>query len=138
MESKSCDVCASPYTFVCSRCKDARYCSKDCQKGAWGHHKIECRTPEARANQVELVEGMKALLAEFGDVDSGGTEGWTYDEDDEKAGSSTTDAGGKAKDGKEEKRKAAAAALLSQFIPPEGKEGCTEEDGGVGSKGVDK
>jgi len=81
---------------------------------------------------------MKALLAEFGDVDSGGTEGWTYNEDDEKAGSSTTDAGGKAKDGKEEKRKADAAALLSQFIPPEGKEGCTEEDGGVGSKGVDK
>ena len=101
------------------------------------HHKIECRTPEARANQVELVEGMKALLAEFGDVDSGGTEGWTYDEDDDKAGGCA--AGKKTNtDAKEEKRKAAAAALLSQFIPTE--EGKEEEGGGDGgvSKGSDK
>lgn len=138
-QPKSCDVCGAPSTFVCSRCKDVKYCSKACQVKNWPLHKIDCRTPEARANQVELVEGMKALLEEFGDVGSGGTEGWTYDEDDEKAGgSSSGKAGGRSKTldaAKGDKRKAAAAALLSQFIPPEGEEVSTEEGGASAAAG---
>jgi hypothetical protein len=32
----------------CSRCKTARYCSKECQKAHWGKHKLSCK-PEPKA-----------------------------------------------------------------------------------------
>ena len=43
----SCDVCGvregSAAIFRCSRCKQARYCSAQCQKKAWGVHKAVCQ-----------------------------------------------------------------------------------------------
>lgn len=32
--------------LVCGRCKDQKYCSKDCQHADYGRHKNVCRTPE--------------------------------------------------------------------------------------------
>lgn len=38
-----CTVCSTiSRRFVCSKCKDAKYCSKDCQKADWKVHKQEC------------------------------------------------------------------------------------------------
>jgi len=33
---------------VCSKCKVAKYCSKDCQKSHWKQHKSTCTPPEAK------------------------------------------------------------------------------------------
>ena len=42
-----CDACGKPdATNKCSRCKKARYCSKECQKKAWRDHKPSCYTPK--------------------------------------------------------------------------------------------
>ncbi|KAK4940868.1 hypothetical protein LTR10_019140 [Elasticomyces elasticus] len=41
---KTCIMCPRRGTRVCTNCKDARYCSTDCQKVDWKHHKILCPT----------------------------------------------------------------------------------------------
>lgn len=44
----TCDTCKkrSPYTRMkkCSRCRNATYCSVECQKADWDRHKTECGT----------------------------------------------------------------------------------------------
>jgi len=42
---KTCKVCSVTLTkpFICSKCKKARYCGKDCQNKDWREgHKLEC------------------------------------------------------------------------------------------------
>ena len=44
----ACEACGKgPATGTklqtCSRCGNARYCSKECQRGHWGAHKAQCR-----------------------------------------------------------------------------------------------
>ena len=41
----TCSSCAAPITgksMRCSRCKQARYCNRDCQRNAWKQHKRTC------------------------------------------------------------------------------------------------
>ncbi|KAJ3048610.1 hypothetical protein HK097_010386 [Rhizophlyctis rosea] len=42
MTNKTCIVCQKPSQSVCSSCKVATYCSKDCQKSHWKVHKPTC------------------------------------------------------------------------------------------------
>ncbi|KAE9048458.1 hypothetical protein PR001_g209 [Phytophthora rubi] len=48
-KGKTCDQCHAPSEKLskCARCRDAVYCSRDCQKAAWKLHKRLCgKTPE--------------------------------------------------------------------------------------------
>nr|CCA14172.1 conserved hypothetical protein [Albugo laibachii Nc14] len=46
--SLKCHVCKEASSFVCSRCKLARYCSEDCQKKDWKvNHKVSCKVIHA-------------------------------------------------------------------------------------------
>ncbi|GMF33189.1 unnamed protein product [Phytophthora fragariaefolia] len=48
-KGKTCDQCHAPSEKLskCSRCRDALYCSRECQKAAWKLHKRLCgKTPE--------------------------------------------------------------------------------------------
>ncbi|GMF64634.1 unnamed protein product [Phytophthora lilii] len=48
-KGKTCDQCHTPSEKLsrCARCRDAAYCSRDCQKAAWKLHKRLCgKTPE--------------------------------------------------------------------------------------------
>lgn len=39
----------------CGKCKEALYCSKECQTGAWIVHKKSCKTPEQQARQRHSI-----------------------------------------------------------------------------------
>lgn len=43
-ENLACSACGSREKKVhrCSRCRSARYCSKECQRADWAKHKTEC------------------------------------------------------------------------------------------------
>lgn len=51
---------------VCSRCHCVCYCSPNCQRADWPHHKRHCaeRTPELAAKQKEERASVKELLKE--------------------------------------------------------------------------
>eukprot|EP00727_Mastigamoeba_balamuthi_P012870 m51a1_g8205 hypothetical protein (225) ;mRNA; r:48980-50028 len=42
---RRCAVCGKEAPFRCTRCKETRYCSRECQRQAWPSHKAECRKP---------------------------------------------------------------------------------------------
>jgi len=46
----ACSNCGKHWTrlLICSVCKFARYCSKECQKENWKEHKKVCRPPEPK------------------------------------------------------------------------------------------
>lgn len=51
--SKKCGNCLKPKEdnttlMVCSRCRMAKYCSKECQKGHWSQHKKACSKPVSK------------------------------------------------------------------------------------------
>jgi len=60
-----CDVCKTPTTKSCARCKTSYFCSAECQKSAWKKHKKVCKAPTREAaNEAELRvlhEGMLLL-----------------------------------------------------------------------------
>ena len=44
-EERLCGNCGSPNDLsACAKCKSAFYCSKDCQREAWRHHKLLCKS----------------------------------------------------------------------------------------------
>ena len=45
---QSCDVCgAGNCKRRCGRCREAYYCSEECQRSAWPAHKEACAAPAA-------------------------------------------------------------------------------------------
>lgn len=54
--------------LLCGGCKDASYCSKDCQKAAWKDHKIICKLPAYQYWEMVAPQHLKAkkLAAEIG------------------------------------------------------------------------
>jgi hypothetical protein len=55
-----CDVCNKSFTqrdhiFVCSRCKKACYCSKECQRAEWKTHKQVCKEFAHESESTEKV-----------------------------------------------------------------------------------
>jgi len=53
----NCKVCGEPAGASCAKCKVARYCSVECQRGDWKTHKKECKTPESVAAETGACEG---------------------------------------------------------------------------------
>ena len=41
--------CHDVGSLRCSRCKVAKYCSKECQKDAWKQHKKQCKSDASQA-----------------------------------------------------------------------------------------
>ncbi|EPT00605.1 hypothetical protein FOMPIDRAFT_1162970 [Fomitopsis schrenkii] len=48
-ECANCHAVKDKALMICSRCKLAQYCSKECQKAHWSYHKIWCKTASAAA-----------------------------------------------------------------------------------------
>jgi len=48
--------CTRPPSSLCVRCRSARYCSKECQRGDWKRHKPLCN-----ASQLEPMKPMKTM-----------------------------------------------------------------------------
>jgi len=60
-----CDICKTPTTKACARCKTSYFCSAECQKSAWKKHKKVCKAPTSppsrKAELRVLHEGMLLL-----------------------------------------------------------------------------
>ncbi|KAJ9609888.1 hypothetical protein H2200_006217 [Cladophialophora chaetospira] len=60
---ETCIMCPRRGTKVCLTCKDARYCSKECQKSDWKNHKILCASfkdprPESTKPGLDFRRGL--------------------------------------------------------------------------------
>mmetsp|Transcript_23782 Transcript_23782/g.31084 ORF Transcript_23782/g.31084 Transcript_23782/m.31084 type:complete len:1149 (-) Transcript_23782:213-3659(-) len=56
-----CEACARPGKSACSKCKQVRYCGRQCQQAHWAHHKLVCRpwvppadNPQAKPKALPL------------------------------------------------------------------------------------
>jgi hypothetical protein len=59
-----CEACEAPAHLRCSRCKEARYCSAECQRRHWkAGHKTECGTPRVQSTKEELAARHASLDA---------------------------------------------------------------------------
>jgi len=66
--SASCAECGSqdaPYT--CSRCRDTRFCSSDCQRIAWPKHKLVCVRPAPGGTAESSKAGAVLVQRDGGD-----------------------------------------------------------------------
>ena len=51
----TCDVCgAGNCKRRCGRCREAYYCSEECQRSAWPAHKGACAAPANRVTPTKL------------------------------------------------------------------------------------
>jgi len=58
-----CDVCKTPTTKACARCKTSYFCGAECQKAAWKRHKKVCKAPMSPpASEAELRVLHKGML----------------------------------------------------------------------------
>ena len=55
-DEQSCDVCgAGNCKRRCGRCREAYYCSEECQRSAWPAHKEACAAPAGCWLLLELL-----------------------------------------------------------------------------------
>ncbi|KIW26972.1 uncharacterized protein PV07_06755 [Cladophialophora immunda] len=62
----TCIMCPRRGLKICPNCKDARYCSKDCQKLDWKNHKIIC--PSFREPKPDVTEPNKRMNGIIDDI----------------------------------------------------------------------
>ncbi|KAG2438591.1 hypothetical protein HXX76_005141 [Chlamydomonas incerta] len=62
----SCQCCDKQAQFRCGKCKSARYCSRECQKDHWAHHKVQCAALAAAARQAAAAAAAAAPAAAAG------------------------------------------------------------------------
>jgi len=61
--TRQCDVCKTPTTKACARCKTSYFCSPSCQKSAWKKHKKTCKPPTTPpATEADLRTLHKGML----------------------------------------------------------------------------
>ncbi len=67
MEKNCCDVCgASGDLKICSRCKDKKYCSVQCQSCDWPIHKFSCKSIEISVNdRIKTNPSVRGLVEEI-------------------------------------------------------------------------
>jgi hypothetical protein len=53
MEGFKCGRCGKEAFKRCSKCKEVWYCSRECQVGDWGVHKVRCNE---RGRELKLME----------------------------------------------------------------------------------
>ncbi|GFR43285.1 hypothetical protein Agub_g4350 [Astrephomene gubernaculifera] len=63
----TCAICDHPALFRCGKCKSERYCSRECQRDHWPHHKKSCPQLAAAA-----AAAAAARAAEAHDSDTSG------------------------------------------------------------------
>ena len=64
-ESHPCAHCGKVANLVCAGCKEARYCSNQCQKESWGSHKTPCSAARARKAIYRAGDLAKAVSQIF-------------------------------------------------------------------------
>ena len=58
ISGKTCAACgASRASKVCTRCKETRYCSRECQAAHWKAHKVGCKAPGVGGASPAPAEG---------------------------------------------------------------------------------
>ncbi|XP_019449298.1 PREDICTED: uncharacterized protein LOC109351998 isoform X2 [Lupinus angustifolius] len=58
----SCEVCGSPSTTKCTRCKTVTYCSTKCLIEDWRWHKVNCTAGEVNSTPTERFHGDVEVL----------------------------------------------------------------------------
>lgn len=53
-------MCTENARYTCSKCKKARYCSRDCQAEHWNDHKIECRDVSTTLNNTKSTSSINS------------------------------------------------------------------------------
>ncbi|KAF8154501.1 hypothetical protein B0H34DRAFT_716748 [Crassisporium funariophilum] len=53
--TKNCNNRHTPSLLTCARCKEVRYCSRECQRAQWHEHKMPCQT------QATIIWTLKLL-----------------------------------------------------------------------------
>ena len=68
-QNNYCAICSKVVekTRYCSNCREAVYCSKDCQVKDWAEHKTTCNNMrDATIRSKKLINEMKGKLIHFG------------------------------------------------------------------------
>eukprot|EP01083_Nonionella_stella_P144758 452487_1 len=62
--TKSCKVCNTPTTSLCSACRSAYYCGPKCQRGDWKTHKVSCKKYQKVRRILSLAGKKKGIKAD--------------------------------------------------------------------------
>lgn len=76
--TKRCNTCGAnrfhAKIFLCSKCKAAAYCSKECQRMAWKGHKAACKQTASERDDLKLSPLMPAPNCDVPDQPTSATE----------------------------------------------------------------
>ena len=64
LEDPKCGECGEPATQRCTACKNAWYCSRDCQLRQWKKHKAICKLITMNKEETQEEEKPKSKVTE--------------------------------------------------------------------------